>query len=209
MYQCSRPPPAHSKDLHSAIVAAFQCISIWLTEHGDLLLDRECLISILEVIELGISGSKSVNVSTETVKYKDGKELKPVSMRVRDAAESILTIIMEQIDPLNVDAMTQGMSSQLNEVMLMKCCNVNSKNLDQQGALNNFKYYVTENSTMLALLDEPLGNSENLQPTVTGNITLYYLTGFGNVKLYFICSFDKKSFWSARMDNAASFSASQ
>ncbi len=28
--QCSRPPPAHSKDLHSSIVAAFQCCKIWL-----------------------------------------------------------------------------------------------------------------------------------------------------------------------------------
>lgn len=28
---------------------------------------------------------------------KDGKELKPVSMRVRDAAEALLTIVLEHV----------------------------------------------------------------------------------------------------------------
>lgn len=36
-YQCWRPPPAHSKDLHSSIVAAFSCLSTWLTAHPQLL----------------------------------------------------------------------------------------------------------------------------------------------------------------------------
>ncbi|PIO35411.1 hypothetical protein AB205_0211570, partial [Aquarana catesbeiana] len=37
VYQCSRPAPHHSRDLHSMIVAAFQCLSVWLTEHPDML----------------------------------------------------------------------------------------------------------------------------------------------------------------------------
>lgn len=36
-YQCWRPPPAHSKDLHSSIVAAFGCLTTWLTAHPQLL----------------------------------------------------------------------------------------------------------------------------------------------------------------------------
>lgn len=36
-YQCWRPPPAHSKDLHSSIVAAFNCLTTWLTAHPQLL----------------------------------------------------------------------------------------------------------------------------------------------------------------------------
>lgn len=36
-YQCWRPPPAHSKDLHSSIVAAFSCLTTWLTAHPQLL----------------------------------------------------------------------------------------------------------------------------------------------------------------------------
>jgi hypothetical protein len=45
--------------LHSMIVAAFQCLTLWLVEHHYLLQDKECLHYVLEVVELGISGSKS------------------------------------------------------------------------------------------------------------------------------------------------------
>ena len=41
------------------IVAAFQCLSVWLVAHDFLLRDAECLHCVLEVVELGISGSKS------------------------------------------------------------------------------------------------------------------------------------------------------
>ena len=41
------------------IVAAFHCLTLWLVEHDYLMLDKECLHCILEVVELGISGSKS------------------------------------------------------------------------------------------------------------------------------------------------------
>lgn len=58
--QCSRPPPAHSKDLHSTIVAAFMCVASWLFAHPYLITDNaDCLHAVLQVVELGISGSKS------------------------------------------------------------------------------------------------------------------------------------------------------
>ncbi len=41
------------------IVAAFQSLKLWLVEHDYLMLDKECLHCVLEVVELGISGSKS------------------------------------------------------------------------------------------------------------------------------------------------------
>lgn len=59
VYQCSRPAPNHSRDLHSMIVAAFKSLTLWLVEHNGLLQDKECLHNVLEVVELGISGSKS------------------------------------------------------------------------------------------------------------------------------------------------------
>lgn len=59
VYQCSRPAPAHSKDLHSMIVAAFHSLTLWLVEHDYLMMDKECLQGVLEVVELGISGTKS------------------------------------------------------------------------------------------------------------------------------------------------------
>lgn len=45
---------------------------------------------MLEIVELGISGSKSKN-SEQEVKYKGDKEPNPASMRVKDAAEATLT----------------------------------------------------------------------------------------------------------------------
>lgn len=43
VYQCSRPAPFHSRDLHSMIVAAFQCLCVWLTEHPDMLDEKVSL----------------------------------------------------------------------------------------------------------------------------------------------------------------------
>uniref|UniRef100_A0A453YTJ1 Ral GTPase-activating protein subunit alpha/beta N-terminal domain-containing protein n=1 Tax=Anopheles gambiae TaxID=7165 RepID=A0A453YTJ1_ANOGA len=169
-YQCSRPPPAHIKDLHSTIVAAFQCTSAWLMNHPYLLQDKECLTIVLEVVELGISGSKSVGKPGEPVKYKDEKELKPASMRVRDAAENMLTMILEQIDYFPNECGKQSLSSLLDEVVLAKHSNTSGEyvgELPQEQAIKKFKYFVTENSTVLALFEEPLGNDQDPQPTVT------------------------------------------
>ena len=41
------------------IVAAFQCLTVWLIEHDYLMRDSECLQTVLQVVELGISGSRS------------------------------------------------------------------------------------------------------------------------------------------------------
>ncbi|XP_052897941.1 ral GTPase-activating protein subunit beta isoform X1 [Anopheles moucheti] len=169
-YQCSRPPPAHIKDLHSTIVAAFQCTSAWLMNHPYLLQDKECLTIVLEVVELGISGSKSVGKPGEPVKHKDEKELKPASMRVRDAAENMLTMILEQIDYFPNECGKQSLSSLLDEVVLAKHSNTSGEHvgeLPQEQAIKKFKYFVTENSTVLALFEEPLGNDQDPQPTVT------------------------------------------
>uniref|UniRef100_A0A182NE38 Ral GTPase-activating protein subunit alpha/beta N-terminal domain-containing protein n=1 Tax=Anopheles dirus TaxID=7168 RepID=A0A182NE38_9DIPT len=169
-YQCSRPPPAHIKDLHSTIVAAFQCTSAWLMNHPYLLQDKECLTIVLEVVELGISGTKSVGKPGEPVKYKDEKELKPASMRVRDAAENMLTMILERIDYFPNECGKQSLSSLLDEVVLAKHSNTSGEHvgeLPQEQAIKKFKYFVTENSTVLALFEEPLGNDQDPQPTVT------------------------------------------
>ncbi|XP_064546570.1 ral GTPase-activating protein subunit beta isoform X2 [Drosophila montana] len=172
-YQCSRPPPAHSKDLHSTIVAAFQCTAAWLMQHPYLLQDKDCLQTVLEVVELGISGTKSQSKNGDLPKFKDEKELKPASMRVRDAAENLLTIILEQVGYFPSECGPESISSLLDELALMKHCNslptgdgsVGVCNAEQ--AISKFKYFVTENSTILALLEEPLGNDQDPQPTVT------------------------------------------
>ena len=81
--QCSRPRQAHSKDLHSTIVAAFHCCKTWILHHPYLLQDKDCIATVLEVIELGISGTKSQAKATEPVVMKDKKISQPASRRVR------------------------------------------------------------------------------------------------------------------------------
>ncbi|XP_069691801.1 ral GTPase-activating protein subunit beta isoform X2 [Periplaneta americana] len=169
VYQCSRPPPAHSKDLHSTIVAAFQCAAVWLVAHPYLLQDKDCLTTVLEVVELGISGSKSQGKPGEPVRMKDEKELKPASMRVRDAAEALLTIVLEQVGYFPSPCGAESLWSLLDEVALLRHCNSwpGGDNLSRELAVDRFRYFVVENSTVLALLEEPLGNDQDPQPTVT------------------------------------------
>ncbi|XP_024939049.1 ral GTPase-activating protein subunit beta isoform X11 [Cephus cinctus] len=167
-YQCWRPPPAHSKDLHSSIVAAFTCLTTWLTADPQLLQDKDCLMTVLEVVELGVSGTKSVGKPGEPIKMKDEKELKPASMRVRDAADALLTIILEQVGYFPSVCGAQSLSSLLDEVSLLRHCNSwMGGRVVRQAAVERFRYFVAENATMLALLEEPLGNDQDPQPTVT------------------------------------------
>ncbi|KAF7994357.1 hypothetical protein HCN44_003829 [Aphidius gifuensis] len=158
-YQCFRPPPAHSKDLHSSIVAAFGCLTTWLTAHPELLQDKDCLTTVFEVVELGVSGTKSIGKPGEQIKMKDEKELKPASMRVRDAADSLLTIILEQVGYFPSACGAQSLSSLIDEITLCqklkKQTTINGNN--RQLAVEKFRYFVAENNaTMLALLEEPL-----------------------------------------------------
>ncbi|CAL7934379.1 unnamed protein product [Xylocopa violacea] len=167
-YQCWRPPPAHSKDLHSSIVAAFSCLTTWLTAHPQLLQDKDCLTTVLEVVELGVSGTKSVGKPGEPIKMKDEKELKPASMRVRDAADALLTVILEQVGYFPSACGAQSLSSLLDEVSLLRHCNSwTGGRVLRQAAIERFRYFVAENATILALLEEPLGNDQDPQPTVT------------------------------------------
>lgn len=50
---------------------------------------QECLLEILEIVELGIAGSKSRQ--EQEVRCKEEKELNPASLRVKEAAEATLS----------------------------------------------------------------------------------------------------------------------
>ncbi|XP_045133691.1 ral GTPase-activating protein subunit beta-like isoform X7 [Portunus trituberculatus] len=175
--QCYRPPRAHSKDLHSTIVAAFHCASVWLVAHPYLLQDKECLATVLEVVELGISGSKSQVKSSDAPRLKHEKELKPASMRVRDAAEALLSCVLSQVGTFPSVCGAESLSSLLDEMTLLRHCNTwgGSDQLTRDSAAQHFRYFVAQNSIMLALLEQPLGNHQvctlpDPQPTVTALI---------------------------------------
>ncbi|CAL4091038.1 unnamed protein product [Meganyctiphanes norvegica] len=169
--QCQKPPRAHSKDLHSTIVAAFHCASVWLVAHPYLLQDKECLSTVLEVVELGISGSKSQVKVAESPRLKHEKELKPASMRVRDAAEALLSCILSQVGTFPSVCGAESISCLLDEVSLLRHCNTwDTQHLTRDTAAQHFRYFVAQNSILLALLEQPLGNHQDPQPTVTALI---------------------------------------
>lgn len=115
----------------------------------------------MEVAELGISGTKSVGKPGEPIKLKEEKELKPASMRVRDAAENLLTSILEQVSYFPSECGPESISSLLDELSLLKHCNSWPTDChDQSAAVERFRYFVAEGSVMLALLEEPLGNDQ-------------------------------------------------
>uniref|UniRef100_A0A8C4Y9Q1 Ral GTPase-activating protein subunit beta n=1 Tax=Gopherus evgoodei TaxID=1825980 RepID=A0A8C4Y9Q1_9SAUR len=161
VYQCSRPAPLHSRDLHSMIVAAFQCLCVWLTEHPDMMDEKDCLKEVLEIVELGISGSKSKN-SEQEVKYKGDKEPNPASMRVKDAAEATLTCIMQLLGAFPSPSGPASPCSLVNETTLIKYSRLPTINK------HSFRYFVLDNSVILAMLEQPSGNEQNDSfPSVT------------------------------------------
>ena len=168
MTQCSRPPQAHSKDLHSSIVAAFQTLVTWLVHHPYLLGDKECLPTVLEVAELGISGTKSQNKASDVPLLKEDKELSPASRRVRDAAEHLLSVVLEQVGYFPNACGAESLSTLLDESsLLMQCSSWAGDRMTSAEAVQAFRYFVIDQSVILGILEEPLGNDQDPQPTVT------------------------------------------
>ena len=71
--QSSKPPPAHSKDLHSSIILAFQAVNHWLLAFPALLAQPDCLTSVLQITELAMSGSKSGGQDFKETKKPTGR----------------------------------------------------------------------------------------------------------------------------------------
>uniref|UniRef100_A0A1I8F8Q6 Ral guanine nucleotide dissociation stimulator-like 3 n=1 Tax=Macrostomum lignano TaxID=282301 RepID=A0A1I8F8Q6_9PLAT len=98
--QCARPRQEHSRYLHSQIVATYDCLAQWALNYPQLLLDEDTLICLLEIIELGLSGSKSrVEHRGEATRFepKWRKQKSPHSARLAQAAECLLSLIMSQV----------------------------------------------------------------------------------------------------------------
>lgn len=183
--QCSRPPPAHSRDMHSTIVAAYQCLSIWVSNHPYLLQDLNCVNTFMEVIELGVSGQKSKSTNfdstgreTSYVINKDVKILKPSSMRVREAAEFLLNICMLR-PPLfesniPIDLTYDGVLDEFDLVELFgdpKLKNDSSRYpIDQDfrrlESHKQFKYFSDENAILYGFMENMNAGDPNLKDSI-------------------------------------------
>ncbi|XP_068450692.1 ral GTPase-activating protein subunit beta-like [Clinocottus analis] len=153
VFQCSRPPPLHSRDVHSIIVAAFHCLNVLLTQHPAMLDHQECLLEVLEIVELGISGSKSRQ--EQEVRCKEEKELNPASLRVKEAAEATLSCVMQ------VSGAFPFLGGLLSEDALIGC------NTLSDSSLKKFRYFVVDRSVILAMLEQPQGPEQAPCPSLT------------------------------------------
>lgn len=155
--QCYKPAMFHSKDMHSTIVAAYQCLSVWIHEHAHLLKDKECIVLLFELIELGISGAKSKKEGTT---LKSEKQLKPTSMRVREAAEFLLSTLMGRMNSNSIPFSDSTiLSCDLSEPKIIEGI-LNLK--PSQFPTNHFRYFIAENSLLISILERPLTNEETL-----------------------------------------------
>ena len=158
-YQSKRPPQYHSRDLHSIIVSAFTCVGTWIVSHPWLLDSEECLSAVLEVIELGISGSKSKpQTSEETPELKGDKDLKPISFRVREAAEALLAVMMEHLDGFPASCGPASVSSLLEEEYLLKSSKLEGK--------RKFVYYAVDGSIIIAVLEDAIDGVKEELPSI-------------------------------------------
>ena len=57
--QIRRRSREHTRELHSVIVAAYNCLIMLLITKPNLLRDKNCLQTVTNCIEIGISGSSS------------------------------------------------------------------------------------------------------------------------------------------------------
>lgn len=87
-------------------------------------------------------------------------------MRVKDAAEEVLTCIIDQVGAFPPPCGPESLFSLLDEQALLKYARGTS--LPEQGS--PFRYFVLENSIILGLLEQPLGNVQDPLPTVTALI---------------------------------------
>jgi len=151
--QCNRPPPAHSKDLHSSIIAAFQTCNTWLVHRPTLLEDKECLTSVLEVAELAISGSKSQVKASDTPIPKEEKILSPISKRVKCAAEDLISTVMQKVGYTSGCSLSEKVSTQLDEEVLHEKLGSATKD-PWYSPTEGYKYFMFDKTYILCIAKE-------------------------------------------------------
>jgi len=158
--QCNRPPPAHSRDLHSSIIAAFQTCNTWLVHRPTLLEDKECLTSVLEVAELAISGSKSKVKASDTPIPKEEKILSPISKRVRCAAEDLISTVMQKVGYTSICSLSEKVSTQIDEEVLHEKLGSAAKD-PWYSPTEGYKYFMCDRSYILSIAKKYENNEDS------------------------------------------------
>ncbi|CAL8085875.1 unnamed protein product [Calicophoron daubneyi] len=178
--QCRRNWKDHKRQLHSIIVAAYSCLTIWLVEHAAILLnDPLCLQTVLGTIELGICGSKSKGDAQSSLapSLKSKKLMAPSSKRVRNAAESCLATFLSLAGSFPGPTGSDTTCSCLIEDQLVKLISP-----EDAGQLPNvlkslrsqFRYFWSEPGVILGLLEISQCRDILVQQGIIHDQTLFY-----------------------------------
>jgi hypothetical protein len=193
--QIKRRSKEHTKEMHSVIVAAYNCLIMLLITKPSLLRDKNCLQTVANCIEIGISGSSSYpeqqkvdgkennqnsnhannsssnssnnsNNTASSATLKADKELRPASLRVKEAAEIVLYFLMEHTSAQNLSSSLNSFEDAIRTPLDEKSIlDITSK----ENTRNKFKYYALDGSLIMGILEKPLlkSNVSKVSPTVT------------------------------------------
>uniref|UniRef100_A0A915JX14 Rap-GAP domain-containing protein n=1 Tax=Romanomermis culicivorax TaxID=13658 RepID=A0A915JX14_ROMCU len=135
--QLSKPPPAHSRDLHSTVVGAYYCLETLLVNSPDVLKSENCLRKVCDVVQLGMTGTKAESPSADDLDIRTNKN--PASQRVYDAAEQLLHTLFNRINQPFVMC-----SSPEDEDLVLSKAFKNSDNI-------KIRYFLIEETAILGL----------------------------------------------------------
>lgn len=156
--QIKRRSRDHTKEMHSVICSAYQCLISIIITKPDVLRDKTTLQTMTNCIEIGISGSNSQSDSETVLKWD--KELRPASLRVKEAAECVLFYMMEQ----------NYQSNDLRQPLTEK---------DFSHSPNDWKYYALEGQVLISVLDRQLLDKTLPISKLTPQIVVVSRSAFG------------------------------
>lgn len=138
------------------LVSAFYAVQQWLLAYPQLLNDNACLRKLMEIIEIGLSGSPSKlpNEGSFTTFMKDEKTRSFPSIRVLEAAEALLTTALEDVNSFPSPSGPETKCSLLYEQDLIAMVAPEAQETVK------FNYYVLNNSMIIGLMSCPLSQSD-------------------------------------------------
>uniref|UniRef100_A0A5K3F716 Rap-GAP domain-containing protein n=1 Tax=Mesocestoides corti TaxID=53468 RepID=A0A5K3F716_MESCO len=142
--QCKREKKDHTRALHSLIINAFQCLSVWLVAHPPALMEYETLRAVVETIKLGIFGAEATSTSaSQTSESRSSLPLPsamPFSKRVSEAAEHLLSTLFSSVGTFPQASGPETLSSHLTEDHLAKV-----------SCASNFRHFLTPSDLVLSV----------------------------------------------------------
>ena len=113
-----------------------------------------------------IIGSKSQSRPNDPPIMKEQKIAQPASRRVRDAAEGLLSSLMEQVDFYTVYCGAESLSSTIDEIAFVYLAS--GEMLTMLQAAQNFRYFVLDNNVLLGIYEDVSQMGYEQQAKVSG-----------------------------------------